>query len=145
MKRYIKINSDNYIIDIFHELQTEKFDGTEIYFDDNAPSVWIAEVESRNKGLMSQTLGVMIDCRKKDVDQVKVYISAIEAGAVPAGSVFYKSKNNDKIKCTLDQVKAALLEVEINLLQMSNLQDNLKSEITAADTIEEVEAITWNW
>lgn len=34
MKRYIKINPEFFIVDIFPELRTEKFDGTEIYLDD---------------------------------------------------------------------------------------------------------------
>lgn len=43
MKRFIKLNSDNYIIDIFHEGLTERMDGTEIEFDDtDSPAdVWI--------------------------------------------------------------------------------------------------------
>jgi hypothetical protein len=43
MKRYIKINSDNYIIDIFGEHLKDRFDGTEIEFDESeSPAdVWI--------------------------------------------------------------------------------------------------------
>ena len=42
MRRYLKINNKNYITDIFHEHQIEKFDGTEIFYDDVInQSVWI--------------------------------------------------------------------------------------------------------
>jgi hypothetical protein len=43
MKRYIKINSEKYIIDIFHEGLKDRFDGSEIKFDDSdSPAdVWI--------------------------------------------------------------------------------------------------------
>jgi hypothetical protein len=33
MKRYIKVNAKNEIIDIFHENNIERFDGSEIFFD----------------------------------------------------------------------------------------------------------------
>jgi hypothetical protein len=43
MKRYIKINSENFIIDIFNEYNAERFDGSEIFFDvsDSPADVWI--------------------------------------------------------------------------------------------------------
>jgi hypothetical protein len=43
MKRYIKINKDGFITDIFHELLKDRFDGTEIYLDEVEPpaDVWI--------------------------------------------------------------------------------------------------------
>ncbi len=34
MKRYIKINSKKEIVDIFHENVRDRFDGTEIFFDE---------------------------------------------------------------------------------------------------------------
>jgi len=42
MKRYIKINEKNEIIDLFHEHVVSKFDGTEIFLDEvEKQSVWI--------------------------------------------------------------------------------------------------------
>ena len=42
MKRYIKTNNENFITDIFHEHQKEKFDGSEIFLDEvEKQSVWI--------------------------------------------------------------------------------------------------------
>jgi len=34
MKRYIKVNAKNEIIDLFFEVWKDRFDGTEIYLDD---------------------------------------------------------------------------------------------------------------
>lgn len=34
MKRYIKLNSNNEIIDLFFEVWKDRFDGTEIFFDE---------------------------------------------------------------------------------------------------------------
>jgi len=50
-KRYIKINSEDYIVDLFHERQAEHFDGTEKYLDEveSTADVWI-----NNKGVFDE-------------------------------------------------------------------------------------------
>jgi len=95
------------------------------------------------KGIMSSTLGVKIDCRESDVQNIQSLIYYLEANGIT--EYFYKCYDNTEIPCTLTQMKAVLAELIAGRLSMGGLKNALTKQIDNCTTVEQVEAIIWNY
>jgi hypothetical protein len=95
------------------------------------------------KGIMSSTLGVKIDCRESDVQNIQSLIYYLEANGIT--EYFYKCYDNTEIPCTLTQMKAVLAELIAGMLSMWGLKNALTKQIDNCTTVEQVDAITWNY
>jgi hypothetical protein len=92
---------------------------------------------------MSSTLGVKIDCRESDVQNIQSLIYYLEANGIT--EYFYKCYDNTEIPCTLTQMKAVLAELIAGMLAMWGLKNTLTKQIDACTKASEIEVITWSW
>jgi len=128
--RYIKTSVDNNIIDLFHEWQKSKFDGNEIYLDDN-------EGFKINGKSISSEYGVPIFnwINSSVVDRTALDIDG-DADAVARIKQKYLSLLPDKIVMSL-------LNGNRTLSELQTAWANFKSNASTWDTLTKVET-AWN-
>ena len=102
-----------------------------------------AERTTRNKGIDSAALGVRIDCREKDVDDITALVYVYEKTGVAPD--FYKTYDNEKVAANGEIFKLVLVELIAEQNRIWSHKDSLESEIKAATTIEQIKSINWSW
>lgn len=106
-------------------------------------TAYTAERTTRNKGIISVTLGAEIDCRESDITNISSLITYLTATGV--AEYFYKCRDNSEIPCTVEQIKSVLTELITAQLSMWTVKQTLSKAVETATTAAEIQAITWQW
>ena len=102
-----------------------------------------AERTTRNKGIDSVTLGVKIDCRQKDVENIQALVYVYdETGKAPS---FYKAYDNSQVPATGEDFKNVLNELIAAQLAMWQHKNELSGQVAEATKPEQVKSIKWSW
>lgn len=103
---------------------------------------------SFGEGFFSQTLGVVIDCRKipyqneEDIENIERLIAYMEDSGQT--TTYYRDSYNDNIpNVTVDMLRNVVKEMRAYGVSLYMKKHWLLDEISSAQTIEEVNAITW--
>lgn len=102
-----------------------------------------AERTTRNKGLDSAVLGVKIDCREKDVDNITALVYVYEKTGVAPN--FYKTYDNKEVPADGETFQRVLIELIMEQNKSWSRKDELEKKINAATTPDEIKAIKWSW
>jgi len=104
------------------------------------------EMESKNVGIDSISIGAKIDCREFDVTRVDQVINLHEfKDATDETMVSYILHNNSQKQVKLSQMKGAKHEMVENLMSMLYYKHSLYAQIEQATTKEELDLIAWEF
>lgn len=109
---------------------------------DEIKSAYLKEKTETRSGIMSETLGVKIDCRELDYDQTKALKEYLEAKGLTSTNS-YKVYDNSYITVTTDQLNEVLKEILCFQVELWNKKDALLNKINSLSSIEEINVVTW--
>ena len=89
------------------------------------------------------TLGVKIDCRQKDVENIQALVYVYDATGMAPN--FYKTYDNSEVTATGEDFKSVLTELIAAQLAMWQHKNELSRQVYEATKPEQVKSIKWNW
>ena len=117
----------------------------DVYKDMKKREIRLAFENSFRKSVfMSDTLGIDVDCRRSDTkndrENCKILLNYMQRNNV--NNIMYVG-HKESVDITVEQLQDLIIEMEEYGLNLYNYKWVLESEIEAAKTIKDLEAITW--
>jgi len=104
---------------------------------------WIKQkmYEVAHSGMMSQTLGVEVDCAREDLDNFRNLLQYMESNNIESTQI--RTFTDDFVECTQDQLRSLIDEIIQFGLQLYQIKWQLENQLEQARGKDEIDAIEW--